>query len=560
VTVRSIIDVGVRGQEFDSFLVKYQKYQDQLSKSPGLFKVISKEQSEIAKNFQAMTAALMAQNELKREQAAQDKEHTRQTSKISEFWGSMSRDSTTVFRNVLGIGHNLLKWGSLIGGLATGASLFGIDRMAASVSGQRQAAMGLGLSIGQMRALQINMKPLGIDPESFLGGVNTAVTDLSKQGGLRALGVNPNGSTADVSEQLLRAVRRIALTTPTNQLGFRVQQYGLDQFGIGVNQLQIEKQLSAEEFNKRLAGMRGDVGPLGISGAAARAWTDFTTNLEKIGGGLFATFAKGLVNLASPLTKLGTSVEHLIAGAMKPGGALEQGVDKLALWLDHLGDQMGSEKFRKGFDDLIDELGTAGSALANFAQVLPDLADLIHFIAHPFQTTGNAIGGGLYNFFHPSAEVNAGNVDAYKEQIKWFARTRGLPEDLLLYQFQHESGGRLDPRDSATGDVGPFQIHGGPRDPMENLKAAVGIDVELARRYKNDWRKVIAAYNLRESTRQSDIDAYPNDWFARIPSSTQQYVRGAPASLAGANVNVNVTFNKVPGGYVPTVGAQIAGQ
>jgi hypothetical protein len=550
VSVRSIVDIDVHSASFDAFQKKWEKFQDQLAKTPSAWSKMSKENEAVSKNFERMAAALMAQNELSHERSEQNKEAVRQTSTLARSWESISNHSKSLYRNVLNISGSLLKWGGLLGGLATGASLFGIDRLASSVSGQRQEAMGLGLSIGQMKSFGINMGRF-VDPNQFLGGVNEAVSDISKRGGLRSMGVTDFSSTSATAEATMLALRRIARTTPVEQLGMKVSQFNMGQVGVDEQRLRILKSTGDSEFNQQMLAMRSPVG--GMSERTALAWQNFTTNLQTIGGGLFATFASGLVNLSGPLAKLGTSVEHLIAGAMKPGGSLEKGITNLGDWISHLADQIGTEKFQKDFDDLISSLGAAAKGILEFANALPDLADLIHTIAHPL----DSIGEHYSNPYHGDKKQT---VASYLNDLAVVEKSRGLTPGLLPFLFQRESGGALFPADN-KGHVGPFQFDpavamqfgaSDPRDPWQAKNAATSFVQYLDRKYKGNVPEELAAWNWGECKLSALEKAHPKDWQNFLPEETKKYI-------AAWDVNVKVQFNNVPGGSVPTATAQLSG-
>ena len=60
-TVKSIIDVDVNDGKFQRFHELFQRYNDELAKTPNAWKAAGAEQAAMATQFERMTAAMMAQ-------------------------------------------------------------------------------------------------------------------------------------------------------------------------------------------------------------------------------------------------------------------------------------------------------------------------------------------------------------------------------------------------------------------------------------------------------------------------------------------------------------------
>lgn len=353
--LKSIVDIDVNDAQFRRFSEMFEKYRQQLQKMPGAWAAIGKEHRAIA-------ASMMAQNQLVREQTNLEQKQLSTLERAESLWRGMGSASGTVLRNVLGIGRTVLKWGSILGGGLLGGSLWGLNRMAEGVSATRYNSMGLGMSYGGYRSFGVNMSRF-IDPGSFLASINQAISNPALATPLYALGVNPNGSTENVSLAMLKAMRRLAINTPRNELGLMSQAYGLEPYG-GLEALMRLRKVSAEEFYKQLTAERKDKSGLGLPAGVQRAWTDFTTQMHLAGATIETTLVKRLAPLAGPLTKLSGSIVDLIDRVMKKDGPLEKGIDTLASWINNFNGKITTPQFFKSVDKFMASIG----ALAEWAK------------------------------------------------------------------------------------------------------------------------------------------------------------------------------------------------
>ena len=235
---KSVVDVQVNDASFNRFQELFTKYQASLAATPGKWKEANKEASVLVEQFERLGATLLAQGQIERENAEADKDRVNRLKHTETLWTSINKSSQSVAKNVLDIGAGLLKWGALLGGGLAFGSLFGIDRIGSSAADQRRSSKGLGLSIGEQSAFQTDFGRL-VDPNAYLGNINNAVSDVSKQGVLRGIGVNPNQSTSDVATDTLKAVYNLVHATPQGMLGAQLLS------GRGLSQL-----FSLEDLNR----------------------------------------------------------------------------------------------------------------------------------------------------------------------------------------------------------------------------------------------------------------------------------------------------------------------
>lgn len=536
-TLKSVIDIDVDDSKFARFQELFKRYNEQLSKMPSAWKDSSKESKAMATHFDRMASALMAQAHLSRETTNAQREQEKYLTRSERLWVSMSNATKDVARNIIGATGALLRWSGLIGavsGLLGAGGLWGIDRMAAGVSGQRRSAMGLGMSIGQQQAFEVNLGRF-VNPGAFLGGIGAAVADISKQGPLYALGVNPNGSTSRVAIATLRALRARALATPVNQLGILEKQYRLGDIGIGTEDLRRLRAATPQEFNAQLAHYRSDVGALGLGDKTALQWQNFSTQMQRAGETIFKTFVTGLTPLVPALTKLSSAFTKFL-GVLLSSPLIKKGLDDIAHWLDNFAGTISAPAFLKSVQGFVSDVGA--------------LADAIHAVAHPFDTVtgwGAKLGGALFGAFHPDADYKAGDKKKYSQFLANMDLAYGLPAGMLEKQWAAESSSRFNPPDSAKGAVGPFQFlpntaaqYGiDPRDPQSAALGAALYDQYLMKKYHGDVVKAVAAYNYGEGNVDKAIHKYHAAWMQHLPKETLGYL--------GKNMNVSVHFHNAPG-------------
>ena len=211
-TVESITKFVLDDTDFKRFIKSFDAYQKNLAKTTGMWQAAGKWQdlfgAKIAKTNTLFTSNARYQKMIEdsmRKQVVSSAQNER-------LWSSMASSSGTFAKNVASATSSLFKWGAALGagllGLG-GMGLFGIDRMAAGVAGQRRSAQGLGMSIGQEKAFGINYGRL-VDSGSYLGWINSMEGDISKQSSafdLRGRGLTGNTSNDAVS--MLDSIRAI---------------------------------------------------------------------------------------------------------------------------------------------------------------------------------------------------------------------------------------------------------------------------------------------------------------------------------------------------------------
>ena len=556
--VKSILDIDVNDAQFGRFKELFDQYYNQLAKSPGLWKASGKEQDAVASKFEKMASAMLAQTRVIQGQAEDDKRRLASTVQSERLWTSMARSTKDFASNILHATDSLLKWTGLlsaVGGLLGAGGLFGIDRMAAEVANQRRTSSGLGMSPGQLRAFQINFGRL-VDPDQFLGWLNTMETDISKQGPAFALtGKGLSGDTGADTISMLKAVRGLAQRTPMSQLGPILGAYGLN---LSPEEQRRMKSMGNSEFNQLLGGYQKDASGLNIPPGVAKGWQDFTTQMQKAGATLFNTFVIGLAPLEKPLEHLSSAFTKFVETLLK-SDLLKEGINNLAHWLEEFSGKIGSPKFLDSIEKFTSDMGQLADVVHDLINS-PGSAFSKYVVDPALAPLKDSPGVNWFSnlFASPTSSPQAMADFMAKQDTKW-----GLPANTLQAVKFQESGNLLNPANSSKGAVGIMQLMPGtanqygvnPTDPKGSIEGAGAYLADLKAKYRGDMAMALAAYNWGPGNLDTDLQKHGKDWFSFAPPETQNYVKKVGANMANG---VQVVIYNNTGGSAAVAVSQLA--
>jgi hypothetical protein len=222
------------------------------------------------------------------------------TAQIGRQWHGMARDVKSFAASIENATKSILKWSGVFGltsGVLGFGGLFGLDRMAQGVSSDRRGALGLGVSIGEKKAFDLNYGRV-INSESFLGGVNESITDLSKRGSLYNAGLTEHDvagkDTAQVAELLIDSLKKKADQGPASAVGTTWEAYGLGQFLSRDDFIRL-RNTPASELGEYKKQYEKDIKTLNVNDPTAKAWQDFVTQLTRAGQTIENVLVKSLV-------------------------------------------------------------------------------------------------------------------------------------------------------------------------------------------------------------------------------------------------------------------------
>lgn len=546
-SLKSVLDVEVNASAFERYQQLFNKYQDNLTKHPGFWKSISKETASASGSFNRMAAAAQAQARVQRELSEVYKTQNQHLMQGERLWGTMSRHATSIASTILRATRSLISWSGLVGaagGLLGAGSLFGIDRMARTANDSRRSSMGLGMTIGEQRAFQINFGRV-VDPDAFLGWINAMETDPRKAASAAALGVGLTQNTGRDAVGMLRALRARAQSTPLAQLGMLPGMFGLE--GVSGEDLRRLRTMSGKEFEGLVSGNARDVNKLNIQDKTAEKWADFVNMLDRAKSSIFATLVQGLAPLAGPLGHLSGAFEKFISTLLK-SDVVKHAIDGFAGWLEKFSGSLGSSEFIE--------------RVRRFTSDVGDLADAFHTVMHPINSIenwANSDTGGT-----PKAAKQR-----FSSQLSTLEENSGLPKGMLGYQFMKESGGMFNPPDN-KGHVGAFQFdpntakwlnklyrkHLDPRKPGEAAILASYYDDWLVRHYKGDVKSALGAYNWGPENMDAYLKTGKGARGQPMPAETRDYMGNAQVSGSGSNVTITVV--NATGGSAAVIASQLA--
>lgn len=318
--IKTIIETDIDPEgRLNAWVKKYKEYEDALKKTPNIWAKAGKEAAGAATSFEAGLAALLAMLDIASQLADQTDKAKRKSKETGDSWKDAAKWSKQFAGNVYSATISLAKWvgiGTAISGLVGAGGLWGLDRLAGGAGAARRQAQGLGLSIGQQRAFEVDLGRL-VEPSLFLGGVNEALTDATKRRFLYAGGLSGGDlagkNTAQVSIALLTSIKRLADNTDPKLLGQLLQARGLGQFGLGVEDLRRLRDTPTRDLRGFISQYTRDQGAFGFDDATAQKWQDLDRALESSKTKIEAAFVIGL----APLTKGIAGLSDAAANAIR---------------------------------------------------------------------------------------------------------------------------------------------------------------------------------------------------------------------------------------------------
>ena len=539
----SVISIDLDDARFARFKRLFDAYQEALAKQPKLWAATGTAQTALQRNFASMTTALMAQNQLLHRTTSETDKQERSTTQIAKMWTSIAGSTRSALGSIVSIGESLLKWsgiaGLFTGLLGGGLAAFGFDRLLRGATGDRRAAIGLGISFGGLRGFDTNMSRL-LDPTAYLSWINQMEQDVTAQRpAFSLLGHALTGNTSADAVSMLMAARGLAQRTPLSMLGPAFAARGLD---FDPETRMRLRTMGAGEFGQLLTATGRDSRSMNVADPVLLKWQNFMTQIERAGNQISKVFIDGLTPLIGPLGKLSASFEKFLATLLK-SDLVKEGIQNLGNWLNNFSGEIGGTEF-------LDKIKQFGSDIG-------DLADLIHDVTHPGETVQrwNNISRGwdvramdwLSDTVHPSGGIK-NNIANYLQYLGGLDRRFGLPAGTMERIKLIESGMSLDPnitnkKSGATGPMGfmPKTAEHYGINPNDLQQAAYGAAMymqDLLGKYNGDMSKALAAYNGVRGLDAMFL-AHPQDW--------QKYAKTEAAGYRNFG-NITITILDATGG------------
>jgi hypothetical protein len=558
---RAVFEVDVKGSE--KLAAVYQKMQ--------AIQEAGKKSKETAVGGKPVTEAIKSAG-------ATSDALANNSRRISNFWRETAEHTRKVAGNLYSGLNTLLRWtgiGGLVGGLATGGSILGLERLASSANFGRRSATGLGLPYGQQSAFGLAYQRL-INSQEMLSGISTARGNIASGAAqsLYALGMNPTaaGSTGDIANEALQRIREKVKNTPEGELGFLLSTHKLGDLGFDVDSLRRLKNGSDSEFGEFQGNYRTRSKQMDVQDSVLKRWQDLDIQLDATAQRLKNNFLNALEKLAQPLANLSEAFGNAVASLSGSEG-FQKLLDKLGKGMSIFAGYIGSQKFQddiKVFAESIEMLAQKTVSALRWLGLIPDpnapKADvdfkesnkkvidtqnrLLNWLErnNPF----GAKAPGYSAFYNASVNTNLAGMNLNND-------------DLLKLVGQIESGNNPNALRGKAGEYWQYQImpttgaqygfsEAALNQPAGNKAAAQVILADLAKRYNNDLQSILVAYNrgpgvadawIKAGKDPSKLDPYAQDYLGKAAKAAT-LLKIEINNNTGGNVNVTSSILGVP--------------
>ncbi|EBZ5051936.1 hypothetical protein K2642_004083 [Salmonella enterica subsp. enterica serovar Poona] len=394
---KSIVEIDVQDEKFQSFLEKFNEYQKALGELPeqwrgavhGLGEAAKETErvrdgtEGITKAFADGVAALASVNDgLDRlngnlEKATKTQtEFNRKSGGARNFLNKASKDAKSLAGHIKDATTSLLSWGTVLGlfsGLAGAGGLWGLNHLAGNASAQRFTAMGLGTTAGGLNSTAVNFQKALGNPVGTLGTIRDAQLDLSKRWQFRAMGVdNPDRDPAELLPEMIKAARDIFVRNGSTQQG--AEAYGLTNY-FTLDDLNRFKKMSDEEIDAMAKQAQQDTRRLQLTDQQLRQWQDFNIQLDRSKVSIGNTFIRGLAPLAPELGKLSDAFSGAIETVLK-SPELGKWIDGLSDGIRRFGNYLASTEFQKDVEAFISGVERLGRVIGKVIDWISGKSDI----------------------------------------------------------------------------------------------------------------------------------------------------------------------------------------
>ncbi|EAP9383830.1 hypothetical protein QNV42_000124 [Salmonella enterica] len=394
---KSIVEIDVQDEKFQSFLEKFNEYQKALGELPeqwrgavhGLGEAAKETErvrdgtEGITKAFADGVAALASVNDgfdrlngnLEKATKTQT-EFNKKSGGARNFLNKASKDAKSLAGHIKDATTSLLSWGTVLGlfsGLAGAGGLWGLNHLAGNASAQRFTAMGLGTTAGGLNSTAVDFQKALGNPVGTLGAIRDAQLDLSKRWQFRAMGVdNPDRDPAELLPEMIKAARDIFVRNGSTQQG--AEAYGLTNY-FTLDDLNRFKKMSDEEIDAMAKQAQQDTRRLQLTDQQLRQWQDFNIQLDRSKVSIGNTFIRGLAPLAPELGKLSDAFSGAIETVLK-SPELGKWIDGLSDGIRRFGNYLASPEFQKDVEAFISGVERLGRVIGKVIDWISGKSDI----------------------------------------------------------------------------------------------------------------------------------------------------------------------------------------
>lgn len=363
-TLRGVVKLDIDPDgNLKEFLALFEKYQEAVKQMPQDWAATGQSVDPLAKQFAFMTSALLAQQELFHKMNKETEENEKKTSRIGRAWSAVSRHTKDTWHHVESITKNLVKWGSIGGGLVGVGGLWGLDHLVNAGSALRTQAMGANASPAQVLAARVNWGQF-FDAQGALGNIAGLQQQRGGQVPFNVLGIRGayNEDPLSALNESALAVHRLYGQTPANmRKDMPWYQQALRIFGSD-DAMRTIGNMSDKEIAQHYGQAQKDAaGGFGLGQGTLKAAQDVTIAFEKVSTTLEYTFLAALHPILDELPKLSSALGDVVTKFLSSDG-FKHGVDVVADGLEHFSDWLD----KGGVDTIVTDIGAMATAIGNF--------------------------------------------------------------------------------------------------------------------------------------------------------------------------------------------------
>lgn len=508
-TIKTIVEIAVDPEgNFNKFKKLFDEYQASLQKQGGQWKDTDKAVKQTTKD---MGSLLDSVTELadQSEKAGKQVVIFRQQSQASErTFRDLAKSTKSIASDIFGATTSLLKWASItgaIGGLIGAGSLFGIDRLAASVMNTQKTAGGFGISPGQLLAARTNFQNL-VSPDQMLQNIADAQLDPAGAGWFKQLGIQgwKDKDAAELMPEVIQKIHDIWQRGGNARTSAFMESRGALRFASGMGDIRRIGTESQEDLNKEFFNFSRDSRNLNYGKGTADAWTNLEKQLQRAGAQIETTLVKGLIPLTGPLEKLSAAVARALGTLLTSPGA-KTGIEELGKGIEDFAKYLTSPAFKSDMQDVAEGFGKVASGLKYLYDLLPD----------------------------SPKEKQKKNQQEFLSAAEYVEKQNNLPKGALTALLMANTQGLknlVNPYHLGKSDIGLFQDASDLSDPFTSAMKMGAKIKEMTRYFGND--PVAGEY--------AAIYGRENVWNGSGPAGRSRYVPTAEQK-AGVKIFVQDT-------------------
>lgn len=368
---REILTIEIDDSEFEAFRKKFSDYQSAVNDMPKEWAEANRAMSEARTPFEQLNELIEKQNELIRNLANGVEGLDEPIERVSTSWGTIYRYGRLFGTNIANSTLSLAKWAgltSVFSAILSAGGLYGLNRMAESVSNRRTTAASLGTTIGAREAFITNFGRIG-NAENILGRMSSAISEQGNYA-LAALGVQNKIKGLDAPHAfaaILPDIERLIKSTRNMPAARLVETYDLESIGLGVSEIRTLRTMAdTGELGQMRKGFAESEGPMNI--ASAKAFADFDTALQRAEGIISKVFSVNVINLLEPSEKLTEAVTNFTSAILRQDGVVDVLLKDLGEGIDSFSKMLEKEVNLAAIKDQVDLTGRQFGALLDWIE------------------------------------------------------------------------------------------------------------------------------------------------------------------------------------------------